>query len=85
MIIVTDINNKRDGLTKQDIISTIRAVSKWKNIAEVYGTKENMDKAENMLAELHRLLESVGVKVPKTKTKVKKRMSQFSLYHFGCT
>jgi SNF2 family DNA or RNA helicase len=58
--------------TKTDIITTIRAVSRWKNLADVYGIRENKEKGEEMLAELQRLLESVGVKVDKVKTRAKK-------------
>ena len=67
--------NQKQWTTKTDIIATIRAVSKWKNIAEVYGTAENIAKVANMLVELQRLLDSIGVKFPKPKTKAEKRMS----------
>ena len=41
---------------------TIRAVSRWRDMADIYGTDENTEKADNMLAEVERLLAEIGVK-----------------------
>ncbi|KAF8523869.1 P-loop containing nucleoside triphosphate hydrolase protein [Hysterangium stoloniferum] len=60
----------QDDVTKGKIIQTIRAVAKWKEIADTYDTKSNQDKAAEMLGETECLLENIGIKgagEPKTK------------------
>jgi hypothetical protein len=80
--VLTDLN--KESVTKADIFATIRAVSKWKDIAEVYGTKDNLLKADHMLAELNRLMEGLGVRVQKCKAGTGKRRSYSCVIaHYG--
>jgi hypothetical protein len=62
---LVDISNGKP--TKAKIIRTIRAVAKWKNICDIYATKENALKAEDMLSELNLLMSEIGAKVPACK------------------
>jgi TATA-binding protein-associated factor len=54
-------------LTKAKVMKCIRNVSKWKNISEIYATKVNVSKADDMLSELNRLLTEMGAKVSAVK------------------
>lgn len=49
-------------MTKTKVARTIRAVSRWRDVAEMYGTAENLEKAAHIMAEVERLLDEVGVK-----------------------
>ncbi|THU90177.1 hypothetical protein K435DRAFT_864524 [Dendrothele bispora CBS 962.96] len=60
-------NDVSGKVTKAVAVKVIKAVHRWKTIAEVYGTEENVSKAGVMLDELHRLLEKVGAKKSKQK------------------
>jgi SNF2 family DNA or RNA helicase len=62
---LVDISNGKP--TKAKVIRTIRAVARWKNICDIYATKDNASKAEDMLSELNRLMGEVGAKVPACK------------------
>uniref|UniRef100_A0A0W0GC69 Uncharacterized protein n=1 Tax=Moniliophthora roreri TaxID=221103 RepID=A0A0W0GC69_MONRR len=42
--------------TKAKVIATIRAVGKWKNVVDVYSSKENREKAKQMLEELDAIM-----------------------------
>lgn len=44
----------------------IKAVAKWRDTASVIGTAEDVKKAEDMLAELSDIMESLGAKVKKS-------------------
>jgi TATA-binding protein-associated factor len=57
-----------DKPTKAHIMKSIRAVARWKDLADIYGTKENKAKADEMLSELNRIMEGIGAKVPVAKT-----------------
>ncbi|KAF8871323.1 P-loop containing nucleoside triphosphate hydrolase protein [Infundibulicybe gibba] len=50
--------------TKTKISSIISAVARWKNISEIYGTKENQTKAIDMISELNRVMGEIGADVP---------------------
>lgn len=65
--------------TKNSVLNTIRAVSKWKNLAGVYGTDENVQKAEGMLSEIERLLEACGAEVKKRPAATRSGKSMYSL------
>ncbi|KAF9443968.1 hypothetical protein P691DRAFT_808051 [Macrolepiota fuliginosa MF-IS2] len=52
-------------LTKAKITRTIRAVAKWKECAEIFHTDENVQKAEEMLAQLQVIMEGLGAKFTK--------------------
>ena len=67
--LIPEINEGR--VTKAKLDNTVRSVSKWKDTAELWGTTENMDNAGQMMAELERLLEEVGVAVRKSSTQPK--------------
>jgi hypothetical protein len=69
-------------VTKSTVIQTIRSVSKWKDLAQVYGTPENISKVDDMLAELNRVLEGLGAKVPKKPTSSARKRT--STYQYIC-
>ncbi|KJA20680.1 hypothetical protein HYPSUDRAFT_203649 [Hypholoma sublateritium FD-334 SS-4] len=58
-------------LTRAQIASVIRAVARWRNVAELINTPETMEKVERMEGELERLMQELGAEVT-TKTKKKK-------------
>jgi hypothetical protein len=43
----------------------MKAVSNWKNLIDIYGTDDNIRKAEDMLSEVERLLLACGAEVKK--------------------
>ncbi|KAF9061747.1 hypothetical protein BDP27DRAFT_1452086 [Rhodocollybia butyracea] len=45
--------------TKTKITATIRAVGKWKDIAELYSTRENLEKAEKMLDQVNDIMSAI--------------------------
>ncbi|KAF9033680.1 hypothetical protein BDP27DRAFT_1374971 [Rhodocollybia butyracea] len=45
--------------TKTKITATIRAVGKWKDIAELYSTRENLEKAEKMLNQVNNIMSAI--------------------------
>ncbi|KAJ3963328.1 hypothetical protein EV361DRAFT_957199 [Lentinula raphanica] len=49
--------------TKAKILSTMRAVAKWRDLVEIYGTEANTSKAQEMLGKIEEILESVGAGV----------------------
>lgn len=55
--------------TKAKVNKTIRAVAKWKECAETLSTVDNIAAAEEMLAELQTIMETLGAKIS---SKVKK-------------
>ena len=57
-------------VTKPRLRKVIRAVSKWREIAEVFDTPENMKKILEMQAELDRLMMGLGAKIKKSSVKV---------------
>jgi TATA-binding protein-associated factor len=70
--ISTDLGKGR--VTKAKVIRTIRAVARWKDITDIYGTKDNLLKAADMLAEVNRVMEGLGVSIPKSKPSTGKRL-----------
>jgi D-serine deaminase-like pyridoxal phosphate-dependent protein len=58
-----------DTPTKPKIRAVIRAVAKWRNVAAILDTPENMEKIAKMEAELDRLMEALGVEVDEEKKK----------------
>lgn len=62
---VTELETGRP--TKAKINRAIRAVGRWKNIVEIYGSQQNMSKVDDMLSEINRVMEALGAKVPPTK------------------
>ncbi|KAF8500014.1 P-loop containing nucleoside triphosphate hydrolase protein [Hysterangium stoloniferum] len=74
----------QDDVTKGKIIQTMRAVAKWKEIADTYNTKSNQEKAAEMIGEIERLLENIGIKgagEPKTR----RTGPQRRLFRNNCT
>ncbi|KAF4611118.1 hypothetical protein D9613_006452 [Agrocybe pediades] len=72
----------REKLTKGNVNSVIRAVSQWKNLAEIFGTDEVLNKIKDMETELELLLEGLGGKVTvsrKAGTKALVKVSQHDL------
>jgi hypothetical protein len=57
----------KDGAAKVTVIRTLKAVRDWRNLALLYGTEENMQKAEVMVSDVESLLETCGVKMTKSK------------------
>jgi hypothetical protein len=53
----------QDRLTKTKISAVIRAVSRWKNLAQLYTTDSMIEKIEKMDNELKILMGSLGAKV----------------------
>jgi TATA-binding protein-associated factor len=71
----------KDGPTKAAVIRTIKTVSTWRNHLSIYGTEENILKAEAMVSEVERLLESCGAKVErKSKCVGTTKRKRFSLF-----
>lgn len=58
-------------LTRAKVASVIRAVARWRNVAELINTPKAMEGVERMEAELERLMQELGAEVT-TKTKKKK-------------
>ncbi|KJA15384.1 hypothetical protein HYPSUDRAFT_207935 [Hypholoma sublateritium FD-334 SS-4] len=58
-------------LTRAKVASVIRAVARWRNVAELINTSESMEKVERMEDELERLMQELGADVT-TKSKKKK-------------
>ena len=52
----------------------IRAVARWRNVAELINTPENLEKVERMEGELERLMQELGAEITTT-TKKKKTTS----------
>lgn len=50
------------AVTRTKIANTIRTVSRWRDVAEIYGTAGNIDMADGMIAEVERLLHEGGVR-----------------------
>ena len=57
----------------------IKAVSRWKNISEIYSTAENIDKASDMLLEVDVIMHALGTQIPATKAAPKCCMFHFNL------
>ncbi|KIK51761.1 hypothetical protein GYMLUDRAFT_251819 [Collybiopsis luxurians FD-317 M1] len=53
--------------TKSKITAAIRAVAKWKDIAEIYCTESNVSKAASMLDSINEVLNALGAELPKPK------------------
>ncbi|THU81192.1 hypothetical protein K435DRAFT_809279 [Dendrothele bispora CBS 962.96] len=53
-------------LTTAKVARVIKLVSEWRDVAQIFGTKRNLEVADNMLAELDHTLEIAGAKVAKT-------------------
>jgi SNF2 family DNA or RNA helicase len=66
-----DIRNGQ--VTKSKVLKTIRCVSRWKNLTDVYCTRDVAEKAADILLELERLLETVGVKMNEDEDKKPQR------------
>ncbi|GLB33117.1 putative helicase [Lyophyllum shimeji] len=62
-------NLDRDKLTKAKIKSVIEKVARWKALAEVLQTNENVQKMEEMEDELKRLMVGLGAKLQVISTK----------------
>jgi hypothetical protein len=62
--VVTDLGTGR--LTKAKIDRAIRTVGRLKNMVEIYGSPQNVSKAEDMMSDITRVMEVLGAKVPKT-------------------
>ncbi|KAK7434927.1 hypothetical protein VKT23_019930 [Stygiomarasmius scandens] len=50
-------------ITVAKITKVIKTVSAWEKNTKVFGTKTNLEKANDMLSELHRILEAAGAKL----------------------
>ncbi|RDB15031.1 Protein CHROMATIN REMODELING 5 [Hypsizygus marmoreus] len=59
-------NLDRDKLTKAKIKAVIVKVARWKSLADVLHTKDNLDKMEVMEEELKRLMVGLGARLPVT-------------------
>ncbi|KJA17089.1 hypothetical protein HYPSUDRAFT_206460 [Hypholoma sublateritium FD-334 SS-4] len=62
-------------LTRAQVASVIRAVARWRNVAELINTAETMDRVEHMESELERLMQELGAEVTTKKKKKKKSTS----------
>lgn len=60
--------------TTAKVRGLIRAVAKWRNLATIYGTEANLRKADEMLANLNNVIESMGARVMKPGLGAGKRM-----------
>ena len=56
-------------LTRAKVASVIRAVARWRNVAELICTADSMDKVERMEDELERLMKELGADVATKKMK----------------
>lgn len=55
----------RDKLTKAKLTAVIRAVARWKDIAQILNSPDNLQKIEEMEDELGRLMSGLGATVKK--------------------
>ncbi|KXN85122.1 Chromodomain-helicase-DNA-binding protein 1-like protein [Leucoagaricus sp. SymC.cos] len=74
--------------TKPKILRAIRAVAKWKECSEILCTPDNVKRADEMLAKLHEMMESLqaGAKGESNKSREPKRLAKASaqkLEHFA--
>jgi hypothetical protein len=74
--VVADLDKQQP--TRASINVTMRAVSNWKDLAGVYGTTENIEKAESMLSEIERLLELCGAEVKKRSKETRPAKSMYT-------
>ena len=68
-------------VTKAQVASVIRAVARWRNVAELINTPECMEKVEHREDELERLMHELGAEVA-TKKKKKKSTSTRTSFVF---
>jgi TATA-binding protein-associated factor len=50
----------RDTISKKKVTAVIRAVGRWKLLAELFCTETNLEKIEDMNEELQQLLAGIG-------------------------
>jgi len=50
----------RDTITKKKVTAVIRAVGRWRRLAELFCTESNLEKIEDMNEELQQLLAGIG-------------------------
>ncbi|KAF9060068.1 hypothetical protein BDP27DRAFT_1430480 [Rhodocollybia butyracea] len=65
--------------TKTKITATIRAVGKWKDIAELYSTRENLEKAEKMLDQVNDIMSAIGAAVRPANVKSDKQQANVNV------
>lgn len=59
----------------------IRAVARWRNVAELINTLETTEKVEHMQGELERLMQELGAEVTTKKKKKKSTSTRKPLSH----
>lgn len=59
---LAELNTKKPIRTK--VVSAIRAVARWKDIAQIYGTNANTTLAAEMLETLNDIMRAIGAKIP---------------------
>jgi len=65
----------RDKPTKKKITAVITAVARWRNLAEMLSTTENLNKMQSMDEELAVLMSALGADVSKTPTTTSKLLA----------
>lgn len=80
--LTTSLALDQEGATRASLVRTLRAVSRWRNLASSYGTDENLQKADEMLSAVEKLLENCGARIQKKSVQLVREESKESKHFY---